>query len=67
MVCNRNRRGEERREDHKLPSAYAIKVPMNVPMDPIKNAFKRVPVLLKHFRKSASNNRSGTARRTNIW
>ena len=49
-----------------LPRAYATMVPRNVPIEPIKKAFNRVPVLAKHFCKSASSRRSGTARGTNI-
>jgi hypothetical protein len=49
-----------------VPKKYAIIVPMNVPMEPTRNAFNKEPVLLKHFCKSASRSRSGTARGTNI-
>lgn len=50
-----------------VPKKYAIIVPINVPIEPTRNAFSSVPVLLKHFCKSASRSRRGTARGTNIW
>ena len=42
-------------------------VPINVPIDPIKKALRRDPVLLKHFLRSASKRSNGIANGTKIW